>query len=390
MKTNNLKILMFFHGGSKNRGCEAIIRTAAALLKQNPCVAKLGLASGDPESDRKVPHIDVLHWDQRGTVEKFSPYGMLSMLKVKLFKDESMAFRKMHESIIKLIPQYDVFLSIGGDNYCYGEQPGIYEIDRQIKKAGKKLVLWGASIGAEDLSGDKIRDLKSFDLLLVRESLTQQVLAEAGIPNVQLVADGAFLMEKTELPLPQNWQEGNTLGFNLSPLVLKRNPAAKEAAIQLIQHILDTTDMTICFTPHVILPGNDDYETLKELQEMFEDTGRTILLPTGLDATEIKGYIASMRFFIGARTHATIAAYSSLVPTVVLGYSIKSKGIAKDIFSEEKLVLNIDEISDAEKLIAAFEQMQSEEDALRQTLTTRIPEIRSLARKAADHVFNLL
>lgn len=390
MKTNDLKILMFFHGGSKNRGCEAIIRTAAALLKQDTHVAKLALASGDPESDRKVPHIDVLHWDQRGTVEKFSPYGLLSMLKVKLFRDESMAFRKMHESIIKLIPQYDVFLSIGGDNYCYGEQPGIYEIDRQIKKAGKKLVLWGASIGEEDLSVDKIKDLKTFDLLLVRESLTQQVLAEAGIPNVQLVADGAFLMEKTERPLPQNWQDGNTLGFNLSPLVLKRNPAAKEAAIQLIQHILDSTDVTLCFTPHVILPGNDDYETLKELQEMFADTGRTILLPPDLDATELKGYITRMRFFIGARTHATIAAYSSLVPTMVLGYSIKSKGIARDLFGEEKLVLNIDEISNPENLIAAFEQMQLQEAELKQILTRRIPEIRKMAEKAAEHVFNLL
>lgn len=390
MKTNDLKILMFFHGGSQNRGCEAIIRTAAALLKQDTRVAKLALASGDPESDRKVPQIDVLHWDQRGTVEKFSPYGLLSMLKVKLFKDESMAFRKMHESIIKLIPQYDIFLSIGGDNYCYGEQPGIYEIDRQIKKAGKKLVLWGASIGAEDLSADKISDLMSFDLLLVRESLTQQVLAEAGIPNVQPVADGAFLMEKTERPLPQNWQEGNTLGFNLSPLVLKRNPTAKEAAIQLIQHILDTTDMTICFTPHVILPGNDDYETLKELQALFADTERTLLLPADLDATELKGYIARMRFFIGARTHATIAAYSSMVPTMVLGYSIKSKGIANDLFGEEKLVLNIDEISDPKKLIAAFEQMQLQEAELKQILTRRIPEIRKMAEKAAEHVFNLL
>lgn len=381
---------MFFHGGSKNRGCEAIIRTAAALLKQDPRVSKMALASGDPESDRNVPHIDVLHWDQRSTVEKFSPYGLLSMLKVKLFNDESMAFRKMHESIIKLIPQYDIFLSIGGDNYCYGEQPGIYEIDRQIKKAGKKLVLWGASIGAEDLSAEKVRDLKTFDLLLVRESLTQQVLAEAGIPNVQRVADGAFLMEKTELPLPQNWQEGNTLGLNLSPLVLKKNPAAKEAAIQLIQYILDTTEMTVCFTPHVILPGNDDYETLKELQALFGDTGRTILLPPDLDATEFKGYIASMRFFIGARTHATIAAYSSLVPTMVLGYSIKSKGIARDLFGEEKLVLNIDEISNPEKLIAAFEQTQLQEAELKQILTRRIPEIRKMAEKAAEHVLNLL
>ena len=76
---------------------------------------------------------------------------------------------------------------------------------------------------------------------------------------------------------------------------------------------------------------------------------------------QYKGYIARMRYFIGARTHATIAAYSNCVPTIVLGYSIKSKGIAKDLFGEEKLVLGINEISDSNKLIAAFDEMVSEE-----------------------------
>src|SRR5690606_37923542 len=109
-------------------------------------------------------------------------------------------------------------------------------------KAGKELVLWGASIGEEDLSVDKIKDLKTFDLLLVRESLTEAILKNAGIPNVKLVADGAFLMQKTELPLPEGWQEGKTVGFNFSPLVFKRNPESKQAAIDLLQHILQTTD----------------------------------------------------------------------------------------------------------------------------------------------------
>ena len=73
---------------------------------------------------------------------------------------------------------------------------------------------------------------------------------------------------------------------------------------------------------------------------MFIDTNRVILLPNNLTAIQYKGYIARMRFFIGARTHATIAAYSNCVPTMVLGYSIKSRGIAKDLFGEEKLVLD--------------------------------------------------
>lgn len=50
---------------------------------------------------------------------------------------------------------------------------------------------------------------------------------------------------------------------------------------------------------------------------------------------ELKGIIAQCRFFIGARTHATIAAYSSGIPTLVVGYSVKARGIAKDLFGKE-------------------------------------------------------
>lgn len=384
-----MKVLMFFHGGSRNRGCEAIARTAAKVLKSADFISKLALSSRDPESDRNIPLIDVLHLDQRSPVEKYSPYGLMSAMKIKLFNNESMAYRKIHESIIKLIPQYDVFISIGGDNYCYGEQPGIYEIDRQIKKAGKKLVLWGATIGEEDLSEAKIKDLKAFDLLLVRESLTEAILKDAGIQNVKLVADGAFLMEKTELPLPEGWQEGKTVGFNFSPLVDKRNPESKQAAFDLLYHILETTDYTVCLVPHVIIPGNDDYEMLQEFYDNFQNTGRVILLPNNLDATEYKGYIARMKFFIGARTHATIAAYSSHVPTMVLGYSVKSKGIAKDIFGEEKLVLNLNEISDSAKLIEKFEEMKAEEIRVTEMLRLRIPTIRTRAEKALIYLGEL-
>lgn len=211
----------------------------------------------------------------------------------------------------------------------------------------------------------------------------------AGIDNVKLVADGAFLMEKKELALPENWKEGKTVGFNFSPLIFKRNPESKDAAFALVQHILDTTDFAVCFIPHVIIPGNNDYQILEEFHKKFQHTGRVILLPDNLDATEYKGYIAKTKFFIGARTHATIAAYSSQVPTMVLGYSIKSKGISKDIFGDVKLVLDIKETSDAQKLIARFEEMKSEEAELREILKTRIPEIKKESEKAAKHFFDM-
>jgi len=197
-------------------------------------------------------------------------------------------------------------------------------------------------------------------------------------------------MEKEELVLPEGWQEGNTVGLNFSPLVWKRNAHSQQAVSDLINHILVTTDMTIALTPHVMEGGNNDYEVLQKYYEEFQAGGRVLLLPNHLTAVQYKGYIARMRFFIGARTHATIAAYSNYVPTMVLGYSVKSKGISKDLFGEEKLVLGIDEISDSRKLKQGFDEMLVQEDAIRTALMSSIPRIKQMSYKAVDHLHQLV
>ncbi len=381
-----MKILMFYHGGSNNRGCEAIVRSGAALIKNQIPNATIDLASWKPETDAHIPLVDTIYCDKPKKIKKYSIEWLNCIIQFKLFKNENYAFRVIHSDIIKLIPNYDIFLSIGGDNYCYGEQPGIYEIDRCVKKAGKKLVLWGASLGDEDLSDAKLEDLKLFDLILARESLTYEILRKHGLINVKLCADGAFTMEKEVLPLPVGWQVGNTLGFNFSPLVWNKNKESKQAAIKLVQHIIENSTMTIAFTPHVIEEGNDDYACLQDFYNQFKTTGRVLLLPNNLNAIQYKGYISKMRFFIGARTHATIAAYSTLIPTMVLGYSVKSKGIAIDIFSEEKLVLSLNEISDSKKLIEKFQEMVIEEENIIQILANNIPRIKNESQKAAIYL----
>ena len=381
-----MKILMFFHAGSLNRGCEAIVRSAVDLIKAKNPDAIINLASLDPSSDKDIPNINTVFDARESSFSKYSIDGVISAFKVKFQNDDTFYLRCIQRKLIKLIPEHDILLSIGGDNYCYGEQTWVYEVDKLILKAGKKLVLWGASIGDEDLSEAKIKDLKSFNLVLARESLTYNILKNRGLTNVKLVADGAFTMQKEEVQLPENWKVGGTIGFNFSPLVWKKNGDSKKAAYDLINHILNTTDFTIALTPHVIIPGNDDSEVLQEFYNDFKSSGRVLLLPNNLNAIQYKGFISKMRFFIGARTHATIAAYSVLVPTMVLGYSVKSKGIAKDIFGEEKLVLNINEISDSQKMIASFDQMVAQEQEIITHLANTIPSIKAMSKKAVEYL----
>ncbi|PFE04365.1 hypothetical protein COE15_01475 [Bacillus cereus] len=384
-----MKIMMFAHGGSLNRGCEAIVRSSTNIIKEEVDEAKIYLISSKPETDRIITKLDGIYDGSTKSIAKYSYDWWMALLKVKMFNDESYAIAKMEDNIIKHIKNMDVCLSIGGDNYCYGEQPALYEIDKKVKAAGKKLVLWGCSIGEEDMSERKLGDLKQFDLILARETLTYNMLKNKGLNNVKLCADPAFTMEKEELELPKGWQEENTIGLNFSPLVWNRNKDSQVAVRDLINHILDTTDSTIALTPHVMQDGNNDYEVLHTYYEEFKNTGRVIILPNNLNAIQYKGYIARMRFFIGARTHATIAAYSNCVPTMVLGYSIKSKGIAKDLFGEEKLVLNIEEISNSNKLKAKFDEMVREEDQLKRKLEQTMPNIKRMSYKAVEYLQEL-
>lgn len=387
-----MNIMMYLHSGCLNRGCEALVRSATLIVKEKSNLDNphLFLSSYLPESDHILSGIDKVIDMNMNPVSKMSIDYLIAAIRLKLLKDEGRAIRMANREFLSHVPQMDVFLSIGGDAYCYGEQPIWYELNRTIKKQGKKMVLWGCSIGVEDLTPRKLEDFGNYDMILARETLTYNLLREKGLSQVKLVADGAFLMEKEELPLPEGWVEGKMVGLNFSPLVYKRNPEARKAFNDLIKHILDTTDLHIVFTPHVTEHNNNDFEILNDFHELYRDTGRTIILPDNLNAIQYKGYIARMRFFVGARTHATIAAYSNAVPTMVLGYSVKSKGIAKDLFGEEKLVLGIHEISDNDKLKAKFNEMLSEEDAIRQTLTRVLPDIKKMSAKAGEYLAELI
>ena len=385
-----MKIMMYGHDGSLNRGCEAIVRSSSEMIKDRVKGSKIILASGKPETDKMLNKLDEVF---NGSAVEFKP-NLLQKVRiaseVKLLKSEHYALGKIYKNVIEKIKDIDVLLSIGGDNYCYGEQPGFYEINRRVKASGKKLALWGCSIGEEDMSERKLEDLKNFDLILARETLTYDMLKNKGLTNMKLVADPAFTMAKEELPLPKGWKENDTIGLNFSPLVLNRNKESAEAVRELIKHILKVTKSTIALTPHVIIDGNNDFEILNKFYNQFKSTGRVIILPNNLNAIQYKGYIARMRAFIGARTHATIAAYSNSVPTMVLGYSIKSRGIAKDLFGYERLVLGINEVSDSNKLRDAFDEMIKDVEEIREHLYNTIPGIKEMSYKSVEYLKELM
>ena len=230
-----------------------------------------------------------------------------------------------------------------------------------FRKNGFETVLWGCSIEPKSLENDAlVEDLKAYDRIYARESISYNALLEAGISSdrLELRKDPAFELETIKATLPEGFLEGKTVGINLSPMVQDKEtvPGITIANYKnLIRFILDNTDQNIALIPHVVWENNDDRRPLEELFKEFEDTKRVVLIGDA-PAEELKGYISRCSFFVGARTHSTIAAYSTGVPTLVIGYSVKSRGIATDLFGGyENYVLPVQELREEDAMIKAYQ-----------------------------------
>ena len=366
-----MKYFLFNHEGSKNHGCEAIVRGSMNIIENSDGKAEFVLSSYNPSDDEILNNITVKAAKTRDLtkVEK-----LIAAVDLKINNSETYALQKMYSPIVSDAEDCDICLSVGGDTYCYGDNHGIQVLTRELKKRGKKTVLWGASIGAEDLSERKLESLRDFDAIFTREPITYELLKENGAnDNIYLFSDPAFCMERVEVEPIDGFTRENTLGFNISPLVASGDPRKKEIAEDFLKFIFENTTMKVLLVPHVVEENNNDYDFMKPIFEKFEHTGRIAILPPDLEARQYKGYIAGTRFFIGARTHSTIAAYSSGVPTIALGYSVKARGIAKDIFGEEKYVLDIKAMTDYEELRDEFLKLLENENEIRRELMKSIP-----------------
>ena len=390
MEQKNDRIVMYLHGGSGNHGCEAIVNSTCHMIEEIP---KL-LVTNSEQEDRHYsvePLCDILQ--ERKIAEHFFAHVWYYAWR-KIFRDPESFMRYRFREVMgkDLAPLY---LSIGGDMYCYElSKKEAITANSAFCRAGAKTVLWGCSLEPELLKEPEVvEDMKRYALITPRESITTEALAAVGITeNVKQFPDPAFALQPEKTKLPYGFQEENTIGINISPMILRHE--SKEGITienyrKLIDHILETSDCHIALIPHVMWKHNDDRLTIKELYGVYQGNDRVVQFPD-MSCQKLKYVISKCRAFIGARTHSTIAAYSSGVPTLVVGYSVKARGIARDLFgTEEHYVLPVQTLSDSEELIEAYEWMMTRESEIRDRLSKIMPSYCEGAVKAGDEIRKL-
>lgn len=365
------QFLLYGHGGAYNHGAEAIVKSTAGMIKEAYPDSRIILSTHFKEQDLEFK-MPVDEYCQHDT-------NYLELDKNSLIK--GMYDRLIYKTTIEKITGDTICLSVGGDNYCYDNWRKWKVIHETALERGAKSILWSCSVEPSMIDDGMLGTLQSHHLITARESITYKALKERGLGNVRSCSDIAFLLKPKEYPLPRNFLKGNTVAINLGPLIVRREE--KEGLIlknteQLVELIIEKTDMNIALIPHVLMPMDNDLEVLEVIYRRFQNSDRICLVNKNLTAAEYKYIISNCRFGVFSRTHASISAYSTYVPNMVLGYSVKSMGIAKDLGLQD-FVLPIQRVDNEYCMVLMFKKLMNSEQKVKQILSERIPSYKKMA-----------
>ncbi|WP_321479826.1 polysaccharide pyruvyl transferase family protein [uncultured Bacteroides sp.] len=355
-----------------NRGCVALTYSIMYLLYQEArsngieltfFLSNSGNAAKENGSisigDVEIPFLNIepLSFDIRDLIKLvFKPHRLLQSIK---------AYRSV-----------DYMLDIGqGDSFAdiYGVRRFnlIFKSHQIAHFLKKKFCILPQTIGpfkAPLIKKKANRSINQSDLVFVRDRQSfDYVLANTQQKNVFEITDVAFFMPFVKKDFSKDFTH---VGLNISALLwhggyTKNNQFGLTVDYpilikKIIDYFLTMDNVRVHLIPHVVNSEysiENDYAVSFQISEEYNNPN-IILAPLFLTPIIAKNYIAGMDFFMGARMHATIAAFSSEVPVYPMAYSRKFNGLFMDTldykYMGDMLTQSVDEIMHGIK--KSFEQ----------------------------------
>lgn len=249
-------------------------------------------------------------------------------------------FRKEFRDAIR---QCDLVLDIGeGDSFSdiYGLKRFLfYWLSKNIVcSAGIPLVLSPQTIGPFNSNFARLlakQAMRRCRMIFARDNLSGDYLRQLKMRgNTAEAIDVAF-----KLPFERASHPGSKIkfGLNVSGLLFSggytRNnqfgltidyPATMR---ELLTRLTSLPDVEVHLISHVIEPHMAVEDDVHASGQLLKEFPSVVVAPAFKRPSEAKSYIAGMDFFVGARMHACIAAFSSGVPVVPVAYSRKFNGL---------------------------------------------------------------
>jgi colanic acid/amylovoran biosynthesis protein len=360
-------------GGVYNYGCEAIVRGTEIILRKTWPDVRIIYASLRPEDDKrrlKGSNVEIIPRKvyPKWTIQWFgNALRTITGIPCPLYRED-----------LSWVDECDIILSIGGDIYTlppkYKDRPlfpyyqPLIHFGNIVKKRGKKLVIWGASIGPFDGSPKAkkafVEHLQTVDLITSREPRTTSYLKSIGIAdNVIEYIDPAFMVPSSAeqtISTPSN--NKIKIGINLSPLSTlysfgdKERSEAISKQADVIISLINNMDAEVLLIPHVVCDFNindDDLRYLTAIRNTIPNNllDRVHLIDSDPGFIGTKQILAECDIVIAARMHCAINAVAAGVPTIFVAYSQKAVGMAEYVYGNKEWVIPLKELSE-DKLLS--------------------------------------
>lgn len=198
--------------------------------------------------------------------------------------------------------------------------------------------------------------------VIARDRVSAELASRLSGKAVPYTTDLAF-------QLPYNQREHNNekirIGFNISALLIREHvESGIENTLKLkadydtfvdavLDHICGTEKYDVILLAHV----NEDMEACRKYQTRYPTAQ---IAPLFTNPIDIKSYISGLDIFIGARMHATIAAFTSGVVTIPTAYSRKFAGLF-DVVQYTRVV-DLQELSTQEAVALTINNIENRQE----------------------------
>lgn len=347
-----------------NRGCVALSISSMYIIDEILSKKNIHYTFYLPQSG----HTEYKEYEVNiaGKILKYTAIPDISETTIKS-KVKNLIKYKEYCCTKEIYEKADYIFDIGqGDSFAdiYGKSrfDWIFSQYKLGRKYNKPYCILPQTIGPFDNSQIRelaVKGIKWAKCVMVRDKQSADFV-KGLIPSCKLseVIDMAFFLPYKKKIFDSSFIH---VGLNVSALLwyggyTKNNQFGLKCKYQdlireIIKYFLSIDRVKVHLIPHVVSGERgveNDYAVSYDLYEEFNNPN-LILAPLFLDPIIAKSYIAGMNFFMGARMHSTIAAFSSGVPVVPMAYSRKFNGLFCDTL-KYKNIIDLKTIDNAEAL----------------------------------------
>ncbi|MBC8207242.1 MAG: polysaccharide pyruvyl transferase family protein [Kiritimatiellaeota bacterium] len=384
----------FSKGPTVSIGTQAYIIAAAEVLERTFPGCEIQIFSADQEVDR---------WVFRN--EKFN---------ITMIPRPESAVKAML-ALYRTAKHADVVVSLWGDGYISAPARMILRKTVFFRLARARSVLWPSSIGIEKtpvLRKLQRAGLSGFEVLMARDTITYDHFQALTLSPLLLVADMAFVLDPSnkeriaELYKQEKIpSDKKCIGLNISQLMnqffIKEGMDYPAFAADLACFLKEEFDCNVLLIPHQIYPewykpkgvsasstfGGDDRFAIKEVLKALDGAEGIYPVMGEYDPREFKGIISSCELMVGARMHSIIAALSTSVPAVLLGYSHKAKGVLNTLEMGDYVIEFTKEPGEIKTLV---KKAWDNRAVLRASLDRQMPGYQEPALKVGEQLKTML